>query len=162
MALLLSAHTHADETARQAKIAQIVEAQGLQQMFQQQLDQSKTAAADLGKNLYRKILAESGINEGQENPKLEQVFTKYLERCASMFSAKELVATWSTFYGKDLSENDLDKILAYYKSPVGKKDVLASQVAMAGFSQVMAVEGEKRMHASIGQLMTDLKSALTN
>jgi hypothetical protein len=162
IALLLSAYAYADDSARQAKIAQIVKAQGLQQMFQQQIDQSKAAAADTGKNLYRKMLAESGITEGQENPKLEQVFTKYLERCASMLSARELVATWSSFYGKDLSEAELDKILAYYKSPVGKKDVLASQVAMAGFSQAMSAEVQKRMEASIGQLMADLKSAITN
>ena len=162
VAILWSLHAQADEAARQAKIAQIIEAQGLQQMFQQQLDQSKAAAADIGKNLYRKMLAESGITEGQENPELEKVFAKYMERCATMFSAKELVATWSSFYGKDLSEADLTKILAYYKSPVGRKDVLASQSAMAGFSQAMAVEGEKRMSASIGQLMADLKTAMSD
>jgi len=160
IALLFSVYAHADESARLSKISQIVEAQGLQQMFQQQLDQSKATAADVGQSLYQKMLEESGITDGQKNPKLEEVFTQYLERCTSMFTAKELVATWSSYYGKGLSEADLDKILAYYKSPVGKKDVHASQVAMARFSQAMAAEGQKRMNALIGQLMADLNSAL--
>lgn len=162
LALLLSTFAQADEASKRAKIAQIVEAQGLQQMFQQQLDQYKVISADLGKNLYRKMLAESGVPEGQEIPKLERVFTKYLEGTATMFSAQELVASWSSFYGKDLSESDLDQILAYYQSAVGKKEVRASQLAMVGFSQAMAIDSQERLNASIGQLMADLKAAMEN
>ncbi len=161
-ALILSTQVCADESGRQEKIARIVEAQGLHQMFQQQLDQSRASAGELGKDLYRKLLAESGIGEGQENEKLEQVFTKYLERCAAMFSARELVAMWASFYGRDLSDGDLDDILAYYRSPAGKKDVRASQTAMAGFSQAVNAETQKRLNGSIGQLIADLKSALAN
>jgi hypothetical protein len=160
IALVISGHVNANESARQAKITKIIEAQGLQQMFQQQLDQSKGQARDLGKNLYRKMLSESGITDGQENTKFEQVFTQYIERCSTMFTAKEFVETWSRFYGKNLSEVELEKILAYYKSSAGKKDVAASQAAMVGFSQVMGAESQKRMNDSIGQLMADLKAAM--
>lgn len=160
IALVISGYATANESSRQAKISEIMEAQGLQQMFQQQLDQSKVQARDLGKNLYRKMLSESGISDGQENPKLEQVFTQYIERCSTMFTAKEFVETWSRFYGNNLSEADLEKILAYYKSSVGKKDVAASQAAMVGFSQVMGAESQKRMNDSVGQLMADLKAAM--
>jgi len=161
-ALILSAHAHADEASRQAKIAQILEAQGLHQMFQQQLEQAKESAVEFGKDIFRKLLSEDGISESKENPALEQVFAKYLERSAALFSAEELVATWSAFYGKDLSEADLDKILAYYKSPVGKKDVRASQAAMVDFSRVMDTEGQKRLNEAIGQLMADLKAVIGN
>lgn len=160
IALVLSTHVNASESARQEKISKIIEAQGLQQMFQQQLDQSKASASDLGKNLYQKMLSESGIVDSQEIPKLEQVFTRYMERCANMFSAKEAVETWSRFYGNNLSEAELDKILIYYKSPVGKKDVAANQAAMIGFSRVMSELSQKRLNDSIGQLMADLKEVM--
>jgi hypothetical protein len=160
IALVISGHVNADESARQAKITKIIEAQGLQQMFQQQLDQSKAQAGDLGKNLYRKMLSENGIVAEQENTTLEHVFTQYIERCSTMFTAKEFVETWSRFYGNNLSEAELEKILAYYKSSAGKKDVAASQAAMVGFSQVIGAESQKRMNDSIGQLMVDLKAAM--
>lgn len=160
IALVISGHGYANESSRQAKISKIMEAQGLQQMFQQQLDQSKIQARDLGKNLYQKMLSESGITDGQENTKLERVFTQYIERCSTIFTAKEFVEIWSRFYGKNLSETELEKILAYYKSSVGKKDVAASQAAMVAFSQVMSAESQKRMNDSIGQLMADLKAAM--
>ncbi|MDR2881046.1 MAG: DUF2059 domain-containing protein [Azoarcus sp.] len=161
-ALALSVHVHADEASRQAKVAQIVEAQGLQQMLQQQLDQSKEFAVKAGEDTYRRLLLESNLGEGKENPALKQVFAKYMERCATLFTAKELVAMWSAFYGKDLSEAELDKILTYYKSPEGKKDVRASQIAMVGFSLAMNAESQKRLNESINQLIVDMKKAIAN
>lgn len=149
----------ADETTQREKIAKIIEAQGLTLMFQQQMDASKEAAGEIGRDLAGKILKESGAPEGQQNPKVEQALRRYMERCATMISAKELVDTWATFYGKNLSDAELDQVLAYYQSPVGRKDVLATQVAMAGFSQKINTLGQERMNASIGQLMSELKTA---
>jgi hypothetical protein len=160
VALFLCGTAMADESSRQVTIAKIMEAQGLQEMFQQQLDQSKDSAGEVGKDLVKKLLKESGAPDGQENPQLTEVFRLYLERCATMFSAKEYVDIWATFYGKNLSDSDLEQILAYYQSPIGKKDVLASKTAMVGFSQTMMRETQKRLNASIAQLMTDIKKAM--
>jgi hypothetical protein len=160
IALFFCGTAVADEASRREKIAKIVEAQGLHQMFQQQLDQGKASAADIGKSIVEKMLAESGAAPVQKSPKLEQIFLRYMERCAAMFSATELVDTWSRYYGKDLTEGELDQVLAYYQSAVGKKDVLASQAAMIGFGKTMSDEGQIRLNASISQLMADLKGAL--
>jgi hypothetical protein len=153
----VSAHASANEPVRQAKISQIVEAQGLLQMLQQQLDQAKIQASELGKDIYQKILAESG---GKENSKIEQAFARYMERCSTIFTAEEFVEIWSRFYGSELSEAELDGILAYYQSPIGRKDVVASQAALLGFSQVVNAEGQRRINDAIGQLMSDLKAAM--
>lgn len=159
VALLAWGAASADEASRRDKIAKIIEAQGLTQMFQQQMDESKETAGEMGKDIAKKLLSESGAPEGLQNPKVEQVLRRYMERCAAMFSARELVDTWATFYGKSLSETELDQVLAYYQSTVGRKDVLATQVAMTGFGQTMRTQGQERMNASIGQLMSELKAA---
>lgn len=160
IALLAWGTANADEVTRKEKIANIIEAQGLMQMFQQQLDQSKASAGDLGKSIAKKLISESKLAEEQVNPKFEAIFSRYMERTATMFSAKEFVDTWTTFYGKNLLESELDQILAYYQSPVGKKDVLASQVAMVGFGQTMSTQMQERLNASIAQLMSDLRASL--
>jgi len=150
----------ANEVQRQATIAKIVEAQGLQEMFQQQIDQSQASAVEMGTRMFKKILQEAGVPEGKEDPRLMEAFNRYLGRCSTMFTAKEMVVAWSSFYGKGLSDADLAKILAYYQSSVGKKDVQASQIAMAGFTKVMMVESEKRMADSVTQLMSEIKAAM--
>jgi hypothetical protein len=158
-ALLLTSAANADDVARQKKITQIIEAQGLHQMFQDQLNQSKAAATQHGREIFERIVRELGDGAEKSNPKFEAVFTKYIEKCASMWTAEELVAVWTRNYGRDLSEQDLDHILAYYKSPYGKKDVAASQAAMFGFAQVMQTEGLRKMNALITGLASDMKAA---
>jgi len=158
--IIFSLSANAEESGRLAKIAKIVEAQGLHLTFQQQLDHSSAAACSIGTNIYRKMLADKGITQDQGNPRLSGILAQYLERCGAMFSTKELVDMWSSFYGPDLTDSDLNRILAYYKSSAGKKDAKASRLAMARFSQVMTIEAEKRMNASIHQLTRDLLDAL--
>lgn len=156
-ALLTCTNAFADAASRREKIAAIIEAQGLQQMFQQQLDQGLDSAGEIGRNVVQKIAQETGVSEADAKTRLEPIFRRYMERCASMFSAAELVDLWGRKYGQNLSEPELEQILRYYRSPVGKKDVAASQEAMVAFSQSMSTIGQQRLNDSLGQLMRELK-----
>lgn len=158
--LLLSMHVRADEKSRSEIIGRIVAAQHLQQMFEQQQQQSKASSEEFGKELFQKMLTDLGVPEGKINPSLQKAFSDYMARCSSMFSVDELVATWSSVYGREMSEDELSQALAYYESPVGRKDVQASQVAMIGFSQIMTTEGQRRMQQSVSKLIADIKSAV--
>jgi len=149
----------AGDDARQDKIARILEAQGLEQTFQQQLERSNTSARDVGESVYRTFLLKNAGPDGKANPLLEGIFRSYLERSARLFSARELVNSYASYYGLGMSDADLDAVLAYYTSSVGRRDTASSQAAMAGFSDTMAAEGEKRLNASIGRLMFELKAA---
>src|SRR3954463_8049437 len=98
LAILFNGSAVAENELRQQKIARIAIAQGLHQMFQQQLDQSKSAATQYGRDIYQTMVAELGLPDGRVNPKLEAAFRRYVDRCASMWSAKGLVDTRSTNY----------------------------------------------------------------
>lgn len=43
---------------------------------------------------------------------------------------EEAVRAWERFYSDNVTETDLDAILAYYRSPAGQKDVSASHAAL--------------------------------
>lgn len=158
IALFMCGFASAAESPRQSKINQIVVAQGLESMFQQQLDQYKASSAEMGRDIFRKILSESGISPSQADSEAEKVFTRYMERVSTLISAKEMTDIWSSHYGKNLTETELDQILFYYNSEAGKKDVSAQKTAMAAFSQVISVEMQKRINISIAQLISDFKS----
>lgn len=160
IAFIFCSVAHANEADRQRKIAQIIEAQGLHQMFQNQIDQSKAAAAQMGREIFNNMLKELGHNDGKPDPKLEAIFIRYMERCSSMWTANEFVQIWSRHYGQGLSDKDLTLILAYYQSPAGKKDVTANQIAMTGFTRAAQEEGMKRMKAAVDQLIADLKASM--
>ena len=58
----------------------------------------------------------------------------------------------------DLTSEELRRILAYYESPIGQKDVVAQRVAMQAFMRHLAVEGEKLMEMATASYIEELKA----
>ncbi len=160
VALLLSFNASANESSRKLKIEQIIEATGLHKMFQQQLDQSKIDAPIQGQKMFDQILADSGLTDTKKRAELEVIFKKFVEQLGSTFTAKELTETWILFYGKTLSEPELDAVLAFYLSPIGQKDVAASQNALTEFSKIMSTESAKRSNDIISNFLNELRLAM--
>ncbi len=157
-ALLLSTHAMADEASKRAKILKLAEVQGLEQMFQQQVDQSKANLATLGRDLAAKAVIDSGQAMGGKNPRVEKLIERMVDHASHLFTAKEYADLWSRNFGKDLSEADIDQMLVYYKSPVGQKDVRASQLAMGSFASAIGAETQKRVKVLIDEFTKDLKA----
>ena len=158
-ALLVCTHAQADDASKRAKISKLVVVQGLEPLFQQQLDASKVAMVDLGKKMIDSM-REPGATETDMDKKINPIFERFVASAGEIFSAKELVESWSAHYGKDLTEAEIDKILAYYSSPIGQKDVKSSQAAMAGFSAMMNAQTEKRAMKLFDKLKSDMTDAL--
>jgi hypothetical protein len=49
----------------------------------------------------------------------------------------DAVLAWGRFYSQGLTDQELDAILAYYRSPLGQKDVRASQAALPQFQKYL-------------------------
>lgn len=143
----------AQET-RQELVQKIQVAQGVQEQFEKQLADQRESLKGYGAKLFGDIVAQSG---GVASAKEKAAFDRFLQRCAQMFSGKELAAKWAASYGADLSIDDLREILAHYESPIGKKEVRANQAAMAAFSAWLNAESQARTEALIGGLLRDVQ-----
>lgn len=165
VALFLCGSVMADEKSRQATIAEIFKAQGMQEMLQEHLELAKTTAGELGRGQLKIMLSGLGATEDQlnsemfKNSELAQIFGRYIERSAAIFSAEELVNAVAVAYGKNLSEADLNNILAFYQSPSGRKDVLASKEAMNEITKIFLIEGGRRTNTLMEQMLLELKAA---
>jgi hypothetical protein len=162
LALAISMLANADEISKKEIIVRLVSAQGLKSMLEQQQTQMEASSIEFGKGMFQKMLSDFGVPENQQNPRLKKAFEDYLTRCSTMFTVDEYVDAWVSQYGKDVSEEDLKKILAYYESPIGRKDVQASQAALTAFTQTVEAESQKRMQHSVSQFVADMKAALVN
>jgi hypothetical protein len=113
----------------------------------------------MGAQVYKQITAGLEIKNQKVNSKIEAAYIHYIERCSSLWTADELVEIWSGRYGKNLTDDDLTQILAYYQSAIGKKDVAATQAATIGFTQTMMVQGKKRINDAISAMTAEFKEA---
>ncbi|XVJ71386.1 MAG: DUF2059 domain-containing protein [Rhizobacter sp.] len=151
----IAANAMAADT-RQDLVLRIAKAQGLTEMFEQQIGQMRDAARANGAELLEQATAASGAEKPTE--KERAAFERFSAKAHSMFSAKELVAIWTTHYGAGLSMEDLRQILRYYESPVGKKDVAANKQAMQPFSAWMATEATTRSMNLVREFAADLET----
>ena len=153
-AIGISASSSFAQDTRVELIDRISAAQGLNDMFEQQIAQQQKSLQGYGAKLINDAATHSG---GQTSDQDKAVFERFVGRAARMFSAKELSAKWIENYGTNLSTDDLREILKYYESPVGKRDAAASKAAMVSFSEWMANEGQTRSTALVADMLKELQ-----
>ncbi len=160
MATALPSAAEAD--ARQEKITELVRVMGLRDAFDRQIEQSRAAYAEIGKKMVAQVLAEAGVTDPEKKARLEVIFQRYLERGASrsQWKAEDLVEIWSRHYGQDLSDDDLDQILAFYKSPVGQRELAASQAATTGYTAEVQARSQVDMQDALKQLAAELRQEM--
>jgi len=139
---------------RTALVQRIAAAQGLNDLFEQQRAQSRQGALAYGKQVFDKMVADAG---GTASDRQRAAFERLLVRGSEMFSGAELTNAWVSQYGRELSLGDLSEILRYYESPVGRKDVAASKLAMTGFSQWLIAESQRRTTELLSAFVRELR-----
>jgi hypothetical protein len=159
VAALLIAAAASNATAQDARtvvVQKIAVAQGLTDLFDQQLAQQREATKGYATKVFEQAVA---AGDGTANPKEQAAFEKLVARVGEIFSGKEVTAEWVAHYGKDLSLQDLQAILNYYESPIGRKDVAATKSAMPAFSSWMAQETQNRATALLKDFVAELQAA---
>jgi hypothetical protein len=71
---------------------------------------------------------------------------QFLHEVDGKADQEEAARAWGRFYSQNVSESDLDAILAYYRSPAGQKDVSASRAALGEVQRYMA---QKRAQTTV-------------
>ena len=109
-----------------------MELQGLVKMFDQQLQSSRESTRSTANQVMEKMLA--SLNPPEEvQGKFRQAADEFIEAAQAPWTAQEIVDVWSKYYGAKFSDQELDQLLKYYRSPLGQKDVSASHEAMGPY-----------------------------
>ncbi len=109
-----------------------MEAQGLLGMFQQEMARSKTVAGERANQMVNQFM--HTLNPPKEfTEKFRAAALDYMKALQPPWSAEDIVEVWAKVYGSKFSDEELDGLLVWYTSPLGKKDTAASQSALPDF-----------------------------
>jgi hypothetical protein len=140
-----------EEDSKTAKIAELVQLQGLGKMMEQTKAAGREAAIQTARSLTDKMFSQSPNTPPEKRAAIEAASQQFLSEVENSFDQDDAVQAWGRFYSEGLTDKELDAIVAYYRSPVGQKDVRASQAAQPQFQKYMA---EKRAAALNGAVAT--------
>lgn len=127
----------ASAQSRDEMLQQLVEATGLAEILDQQIEVQRKSTQETMRGTVDQI--ESQINPTPDYmEKFEAAFQEAASDLDPPWTTQEVASTWGVYYGKNLSDEELEQVLAFYQSPAGQKDVAATHQAMKEFSQHFA------------------------
>ena len=118
---------------RSEKVRELMEAQGLVQMFEQQLQASHERSWTLANQMMEKML--SNLNPPPDfQAKFRDAAGDFIKAAQAPWTGQDIVEVWAKYYGAKFSDEELDQLLKYYRSPLGQKDALASREAVGPYT----------------------------
>jgi hypothetical protein len=161
MALLQSpCSSRADDSPKLQKLARLMEAQGLQEMVDQQVTAGRAQAQQVVDQAMTQFRSELPEAPGDLLDRLGSAGRKFMAACEPSWTAEQAVDQWAQFYGAQLSEAEVDRILAFYLSEAGKKDVAASKAALPKWTSWMVEKQHDRFQQALTAYTNELNSML--
>lgn len=157
---LVCAAAAADDDAipdsKRAKIQEIMRLQGLLETFQQMRASGRARSTALVEDQFTKMLAANP--EMPTNLVLESrlAMRTALEEIDASWTVEEALDVYALHYGRALSEEELDQIIAYWSSPIGRRELEASRAAMGPFVEFI----QKRSESEFADAMTRYQEKL--
>lgn len=147
--------TTSADLSRDERISRLLDAQGLRQSFDRQLAESSEGLQMTGKRVAEHRLASLGITP---NPAIDAAFARFTARASQLFTTDELLNIWSQAVGTtDLTNDELDAMIAYYASPIGQRDVLAQRQATAAIAAWMSEQAPTRQSTVLQVFVAELE-----
>jgi hypothetical protein len=137
------------EESRTAKIAELVQLEGLAKVMEQSRAAGREAAAQMVKSMTQQMFAQFPNIPSEKRVAIEAASHQFLSEVESSFDQDDAVQAWGRFYSDGLTDEELDAIIAYYRSPVGQKDIRASQAALPQLQKYLVEKRAAAMNSAI-------------
>jgi hypothetical protein len=125
------------EDSKSAKITELIQLRGLVRMMEQSKAAGRQQATEMVRSMTDKTFAQFPNVAPEKRAAIEAASQRFLREVDKSFDPDDALQAWGRFYSDGLTEQELDAILAYYRSPAGQKDVRASQAALPQFQKYM-------------------------
>jgi len=118
---------------RSDKIKDLLDSQGLLQMYEQQLKMGRDRAHQMADQMLAQAAASLDLT-AQAKTQLNDVVQEFISNAMPTWTSQDVVDAWGKYYGSKFSDEELDQLTAFYRSPLGQKDVAATAEALPQMS----------------------------
>ena len=142
------------------KIKELMGAKGIFKTWEELL------VADMQRN---GVIAQSTMDQklngldlnGTLKERAVNVKAKFLSSLSTAWSADEIFNLWARYYGSTFSNEEIDQLIAFYKSPLGIKEVQAHNDAYLHIQEYCRILIMPKVEAALEQYGKDLDSIVS-
>lgn len=142
--------------ARTEKVRELMDAQGMLDMWTQKIDLSKQQNAKYGQQMLDQMFSQMNPDEKFKG-RFKAAFNKFMSSLEDRWTPAEMVDVWAKYYGAGFTDAELDQLVSFYTSPLGQKDVRVSKEASISFSKYFQDAMQPIMESATAQYIKDLK-----
>jgi hypothetical protein len=128
--LVSSLATAAD---RSDKIKDLLDSQGLLNMYEQQIKTGRDRARQMADQILAQATASLNLTD-QAKTQLNDVVQEFISNAMPTWTSQDVLDAWGKYYGSKFSDEELDLLTSFYRSPLGQKDVAATAEALPKLS----------------------------
>lgn len=148
----------ADDASRAAKLAELMRLTGVARGVAESRLAEQAAARKTIESISQQMFAKFPDVPPPERTRIEDAANRFLRDVDNSFDQEDAVRTWGRLYSQDLTDADLDAILAFYRSPVGQKDAGAASAAMPQFQHYMVGKYTAARNEAVANYTAALRS----
>jgi hypothetical protein len=152
-ALTVTLPARADETTRRAKAKEMMALLHLDRLMKQMMDATMAQVNTVSKQM----AARSATPDAQA--KIDKFQQKVLDLMQSQMQWKDLEPIYVDLYAKAFTDEELDGIIAFYKSPAGVS-MLEKMPQLTAEAQKIGQERMRAVQPQLEQLMQDFQKDL--
>jgi hypothetical protein len=156
--LLLSQHSFAD--VLEDKTRKLFEAQGVLANYQDMIEQGRARTKEDAKKVMDQMLSQ--LNPSKEfQDRMNLAADKYMKALMTDRTAEQIVDVLVHFYAQKFTEQELDRLIAFYSSELGRKDALVSKESYQHLIQHYKDENDRIRISATNEFIKDLQLIAT-
>ena len=155
-ALAASDGAFADDASKQAKLLQLTRALGLQEGFESAANARKQQEAAMSKEIVDDLLTSADVKNDALRARLNAAMKAFDSKLAATAGPEKLASEFAQAFGAKFTEEEIDRLLQYYNSDLGKKEVAASRQAIAEVTE----RNQKEQEATLTKAIAEFKAEL--
>jgi hypothetical protein len=150
----------AQMSKREQLIRQILKAQHFSDMYEQTMIPMKEMIQTQAQQMLTLSAQAAGLGSDQIPPSLQEKLVQFVQKAVSELSGAEFESLYASFYGKGLTDKDLESVLKYYQSPIGQKEAKSNVMITAAFTQATQALMQQKAMESMSRFVDDMKKEI--
>jgi hypothetical protein len=127
-------------------------------MWQQQLDMGNVEGEKQARLMIDQMLSQLNPNK-EFRERFDKAYMGFIAKLQDNWTAQQIVDVWAKLYGARFTDQELNQLISFYTSEIGKKDIQATKETMIEFTRHFQKESRPIMEKALNEYIKELRLA---
>lgn len=170
LSLAMARPAPADDASKHDKVVELMKLEGLDEALERQRRACRKQAQEVGPQMIDQMM--KGFSLSPDDPQVKQMnaaYMRFVEASEPPYTTDEAVDLYARLYGSHVTEDEVEELLRFYRSPLGKKAIAASRAAIPEWmdtlqkkNQEVLLKNTQEFTAALKKIMRDEEKGATD